>query len=218
MLRSLHTYHTHGSDRHANKVTTWTASAIDYLSTGSPTPSFISPSVAPVETAHLNRPSRVSHPYHNALSRATSGPIAPRNPPASLSFPGSGTDSVLQPRQKSLPILTSHLIVSTKRPLHPGGLSNPFSQKQSTTTSTTNHWVPYLLGIPLQMLECQSPVPNWNPEFLDVHGWDVSQSPRERATNRICETMCVWRMNSPRRPYVRSAGDITRKTIPRKST
>ena len=75
------------------KATTWTASAMDYLWTGSPTPSSISPSVAPVETAHLNRPSRVSHPYHNALSRATSTPIAPRNPPASLSFPGSGMDS-----------------------------------------------------------------------------------------------------------------------------
>lgn len=74
-------------------ATTGSASSMSCFSAGPTTSSTVSPSVAPVETSHLNRPSRFSLPYYNASSRAASTHIAPRHPPASLRFPGSGTES-----------------------------------------------------------------------------------------------------------------------------
>lgn len=104
-------------------TTTWFASTMNCLSRGSPTPSTISPSVAAVETTHLNGILSSSHPYYNASSRAAGTYILPHNQVASLDFLGNATS----PR-----------VVALSNAFNPTMPSSRLSQKTLPSLASTN--------------------------------------------------------------------------------
>lgn len=104
-------------------TTTCFASTMNCLSTGSPTPSTIPPSVAAVETTHLNGILSSSHPYYNASSRAAGTYILPHNQVASLDFLGNATS----PR-----------VVALSDAFNPTMPSSRLSQKTLRSLASTN--------------------------------------------------------------------------------